>query len=142
MALNISWWEASHLSIKRSRTATHAALAEFGASLTGIRPEDFTHRNSFFRFGRPPKGFDILPVILGVDFDAATGLGANFISADDLIASKPASERPQDLADADAIRKARASQRPDAKDSSTRGEEDQNRETLVNECARAEKGKF
>jgi hypothetical protein len=39
--------------------------------------------------------------------DAATGLKANFISADDLIASKLASARPQDLADADAIRKAR-----------------------------------
>src|SRR5450755_1501246 len=51
--------------------ATHAALAEFGAPLKGITPEDFTDRNSFFRFGREPKGFDILPSIPGVDFDAA-----------------------------------------------------------------------
>jgi hypothetical protein len=99
--------------------ATYAALAEFGAPLEGIRSEDFTDRNSFFRFGRDPKGFDILPAILGVDFDGAwerrveivvdtdSGLKANFISADDLIASKLASARPQDLADADAIRKAR-----------------------------------
>jgi hypothetical protein len=28
-------------------------------------------RNSFFRFGRDPHGFDILPDIPGVDFDAA-----------------------------------------------------------------------
>ena len=73
---------------------------------------------AFFRFGRDPHGFDILPDIPGVDFDAAwerrvegvidaaTGLKAFFISADDLIASKLASGRPQDLADADAIRKA------------------------------------
>ncbi len=98
--------------------ATYAALAQFGAPLQGIRPDDFTDRNNFFRFGRDPKGFDILPDIPGVDFDAAwerrveivvdekTGLKANFISADDLIASKLASGRPQDLADADAVRQA------------------------------------
>jgi hypothetical protein len=106
--------------------ATYAALADFGAPLPGLRPEDFTDRNSFFRFGREPKGFDILPAIPGIDFDAAwerrvetvidmvTGFKANFISADDLIASKLASGRPQDLADADAIRKAKESQRPTA----------------------------
>lgn len=104
--------------------ATYAALAEFGASLQNIRPEDFADRGSFFRFGYDPKGFDILPHIPGVDFDVAwerrvetvidpaTGLKANFISAGDLIASKLASGRPQDIADADAIRKAAESQRP------------------------------
>jgi len=102
--------------------ATYAALADFGASLQGIHPDDFTDRNNFFRFGRDPKGFDILPQIPGVDFDAAwqrrvetvidekIGLKAHFISADDLIASKLASGRPQDLADADAIQQAQ--QRP------------------------------
>jgi uncharacterized nucleotidyltransferase DUF6036 len=104
--------------------ATYAALAQFGALLQDIRPEDFTDPNTFFRFGREPKGFDILPGIPGVDFDAAwerrvetvvdtaTGLKANFISAEDLIASKLASGRPQDLADADAIRKAAQSVDP------------------------------
>jgi hypothetical protein len=107
--------------------ATYAALAEFGAPLEGIRPEDFTDRNSFFRFGRDPKGFDILPAIPGVDFDAAwerrveivvdtaTGLKANFISAEDLIASKLASGRARDLADVEEIRTAIESQRPAAK---------------------------
>jgi hypothetical protein len=104
--------------------ATYAALAEFGAPLKGITPEDFTDCNSFFRFGREPKGFDILPSIPGVDFDAAwerrvetvvdtaTGLKANFISADDLIASKLASGRARDLADVEDIRKAAESQQP------------------------------
>jgi hypothetical protein len=108
--------------------AIYAALAQFGAPLQGISPEDFTDRNSFFRFGREPKGFDVLPAIPGIDFDAAwerrvetvidsaTGLRANFISAGDLIASKLASGRPQDLADADAIRKAIESVRPDEKE--------------------------
>jgi hypothetical protein len=73
-----------------------------------------------------PVIVDILPEIAGVDFDAAwarrveavvdpvSGLKANFISADDLIASKLASGRPQDLADVDAIRKAAESQRREA----------------------------
>jgi hypothetical protein len=102
--------------------ATYAALAQFGAPLKDIRAEDFTDRSSFFRFGHDPNGFDILPDIPGVDFDkawdrrvetvvdTATGLMANFISADDLIASKLAAGRPQDIADADAIRKAAESQ--------------------------------
>jgi hypothetical protein len=102
--------------------ATYAALAEFGAPLRGLRARDFTARDSFFRFGREPRGFDILPAIPGVDFDAAwekrvetvidpeSGLKANFISADDLIAAKLAAGRPQDIADVDAIRKATASQ--------------------------------
>jgi len=80
--------------------ATYAALAEFGAPMQGIRPEDFADRGSFFRFGRDPHGVDILPDIPGVDFDTAwerrvesvidpaTGLTANFISADDLLAAK------------------------------------------------------
>ncbi len=100
--------------------ATYAALAEFGAALQGIRAEDFTDRNSFFRFGHDPRGIDILPAIPGVDFDTAwqrrveavidpaSGLKANFISADDLIAAKLAAGRPQDIADVDAVRKAGA----------------------------------
>jgi hypothetical protein len=107
-------------------SATYAALAEFGAALQGIRPEDFANRSSFFRFGREPRGFDILPDIPGVDFDAAwerrvesvidptSGLKANFISADDLVAAKLAAGRPQDIADVDAIRRATESQPPRA----------------------------
>jgi hypothetical protein len=103
--------------------ATYAALAAFGAALEGIRPEDFAERGSFFRFGRDPHGFGILPEIPGVDFDAAWerrvegvidpegGLKAFFISAPDLIASKLAAGRPQDLADADAVRKALEAQK-------------------------------
>lgn len=104
--------------------AIYAALAAFGAPLQGIHPADFTDCGSFFRFGRDPKAFDILPDIPGVDFDAAwerrvesiidpvSGLKANFISAGDLIAAKLAAGRPQDIADVDAIRKAAESQGP------------------------------
>jgi hypothetical protein len=98
--------------------AIYDALAAFGAPLQDMRPEDFADPKTFFRFGRDPHGFYILPDIPGVDFDGAwerrvetivdaeSGLRANFISSDDLIAAKLASGRPQDLADVDSIRKA------------------------------------
>lgn len=107
--------------------AVYAALGKFGAPLEGLTADDFIERGKFFRMGRAPVIVDILPEIAGVDFDAAwarrvetvvdpvSGLKANFISADDLIASKLASGRPQDLADVDAIRKAAESQRRQAK---------------------------
>jgi hypothetical protein len=71
--------------------------------------------------GRPPQAVDIMPDISRVDFDDAwsrrvrivvdpgTGLKANMISADDLIAAKLASGRPQDLADVAVLREARSS---------------------------------
>ena len=98
--------------------AVYTALAAFGTPLKDVRAEHFAERGSFFRFGHDPYGFDILPEIPGVDFDAAwerrvegvidpeSGLKAYFISAPDLIASKLAAGRPQDIADAEAIRKA------------------------------------
>ena len=101
--------------------AVFAALVDFGAPLEGIRAEEFADSRNFFRFGYDPRGFDILPNIPGVDFDEAwerrveavvdesSGLKANFISADDLISAKLAAGRPQDLADADAIRQAQYS---------------------------------
>jgi hypothetical protein len=102
--------------------AVYEALAKFGAPLTGLRPADFAQPGPFFRMGREPVGVDILTEIAGVDFDSAwarrveavidsSGLKTNFISREDLIATKLASGRPQDLADVDAIRKAEESKR-------------------------------
>jgi hypothetical protein len=100
--------------------AAYAALADFGAPLDGISAEDLVDGRSFFRFGREPQGIDILSFIPGVEFeaawerrvdavvDAATGLMASFISAEDLIGAKVAAGRPQDFADADAVRKTNA----------------------------------
>jgi hypothetical protein len=88
-----------------------AALVQFGAPLEGMTASDFAERGPFFRMGREPVSVDILTEIPGVDFDAAwqrrvwdlvdpaTGLKADFISANDLIAAKLAAGRPQDVAD-------------------------------------------
>ena len=105
--------------------AAYAALSSFGAPLDAIGVDDLADRSGFVRFGREPRGIDILPDIPGVDFDAAwarrvedvidtaTGLTANFISREDLIAAKLAAGRPQDLADAAALQEPRP--RPEAR---------------------------
>lgn len=104
--------------------AIYSALAQFGAPLAELTPDDFVKRGFFFRMGKAPLMIEILPDIKGVEFDGAwgkrvettidpeTGLKAFFISREDLIAGKLASGRPQDLADVDAIRKAAESQGP------------------------------
>jgi hypothetical protein len=98
--------------------AVFAALAKFGAPPEGLTAADFAEAGPVFRIGRAPVGVDVLTKIPGIEFDAAwqhrvedvvdekTGLKATFISAADLIASKEAAGRLQDLADADAVRKA------------------------------------
>ena len=102
--------------------ATYAALASFGAPLDNIKMEDLADPRSFIRFGRQPRAVDILPGIDGVDFDSAwnrrvegvvdrhSGLTAFFISGADLIVSKLAAGRPQDIADVAALREAENSQ--------------------------------
>jgi len=102
--------------------ALFGGLAQFGAPLQGLSAADFTEPGPFFRMGQEPVGVDILTAIPGIDFDAAwerrlghvvdpaSGLKANFISREDLIAAKLAAGRTQDLADVEAIRKAAENQ--------------------------------
>jgi hypothetical protein len=107
--------------------AIYAALANFGAPLTEMTPEDFfIEQGKFYRMGHPPLMVDILPGIVGIDFDQAwqrrievmidaeTGLKAFFISREDLIAATLAAGRPEDLADVEYLRIA-ASQITEAK---------------------------
>jgi len=98
--------------------AVYEALIRFGAPLKNIEKNQFLQPGTFFRIGAPPCQVDIFPGIPGVEFeacwpnrvevrlDASNALSANLISAEDLIAAKIASGREQDLADAQAIRKA------------------------------------
>ena len=108
----------------RNAKRLYAALAKFRAPLEGWTPADFSERGSFFRMGREPVAVDILTEIPGVDFDVAwthrlenvidiaSGLKANFISRDHLMAAKLAAGRPQDLADVAAIQKAAETRGP------------------------------
>lgn len=104
--------------------AVFVAMGQFGAPLQELTAADFARPGPFFRLGREPVSVDILTERPGVEFDAAwqrrvedvvdpaSGLKANFISREDLIAAKLASGRTQDLADVEAIRKAVESERP------------------------------
>jgi hypothetical protein len=103
--------------------AIYRALAEFGAPLAQFTIEDFADGRTIARFGVPPICFEIIQRIDGVDFASVSvnsmqvmidgEVPARYISADDLIANKLASGRPQDLADVAAIRqRRRASAKP------------------------------
>jgi hypothetical protein len=105
--------------------AVYEALVRFGAPLKNMNKSQFLEPGTFFRIGAPPCQVDIFPEIPGVQFeacwpnrvevllDAESALSANVISAEDLIAAKTASGREQDLADAQAIRRAQQ-QKPKA----------------------------
>jgi len=102
--------------------AVYAALGSFGAPLDNIQVAYLADPNNFIRFGREPLAIDTPPGIDGVEFDTAwerrvesiidpqRGLKAFFISAADLMTTKLASGRPQDIADVDALRSAAKSQ--------------------------------
>lgn len=93
--------------------AVFAALRAFGAPLAGLTEDDFAHEGYFYQLGMPPVRVDILMSLPGLEFEAAwgrrvevdfDGVPVPFISKQDLITSKLASGRPQDLIDADALR--------------------------------------
>jgi hypothetical protein len=92
--------------------AVYKALKEFGAPLTDLTVKDFSKEGYFFQMGIPPVRVDVLMGIPGTDFEGCwkrrvevdfDGLKVNFISKQDLITSKRASGRPQDLLDADSL---------------------------------------
>jgi hypothetical protein len=100
--------------------AVFNALADFGAPIADFKPEDFSDSKCFIRFGREPQAVDLMSEIEGIDFDSAwhrrvevvldqsSGLIANFLSREDLIASKLASGRLRDLADVEDLRQQEA----------------------------------
>ena len=92
--------------------AVFNALREFGAPLAGLTPNDFAEEGFFFQMGVPPVRVDVIMGIPGVQFEECwnrrnevdfEGLKIVFISKQDLIASKRAAGRPQDLIDADSL---------------------------------------
>ena len=92
----------------KNATAVYNSLKEFGAPLADLSVKDFSQEGYFYQMGRPPMRVDILMSIPGVKFSSAwsrrkrltiDGIEMNFISKEDLIASKKASGRSQDLID-------------------------------------------
>jgi len=99
----------------KNATAVYNALKEFGAPLSGLTVKDFSQEGYFYQMGLPPMRVDIMMSIPGVKFDDAwsqrerltiDGIEMNFISKKDLIASKKASGRSQDLIDVENLEKA------------------------------------
>ena len=102
---------------RENAKAVFAALAQFGAPLENLKPDDLIEHASFFRIGTAPQMIEVFSEISGVEFrdawnrrlervvDEATNLRAFFISAEDFVANKLAVARPQDVADAAAVRR-------------------------------------
>ena len=88
--------------------AVYAALAEFGAPLQNLSPEDFAQEGYFYKMGSPPLRVNVLMSIPGVSFSEVwknretlqvSETEMHFISKGDLIKAKQAAGRPQDLLD-------------------------------------------
>lgn len=88
--------------------AVFNALARFGAPLKDMSSKDFMKAGYFYQMGHPPLRVDVMMSIPGVEFESCwarreradvEGMEVPFISKEDLIRSKRASGRPQDLID-------------------------------------------
>lgn len=86
----------------------YAALSEFGAPISELKVEDFCDEENFYIIGVKPNRIDILMKIPGLNFDSAwlrkieviLGKTTAYIPhIEDLITSKKAAGRPQDLLD-------------------------------------------
>jgi hypothetical protein len=100
---------------EKNSEAVFAALKEFGAPLKDLTPADFRQEGYFYQMGNPPLRLDVMMSLPGVTFEGAwahreqvqvEGLVIPFISKTDLIRTKEASGRDQDLIDAKKLRKA------------------------------------
>jgi|SRR6185437_2727120 len=111
---------------KENSKAVFEALADYGAPLAGMTPDDFNDAPaSVFQLGVEPDRVDILQAIAGVTFDEAWNnrlerlldedTPAHIISFEDLIKNKLASGRHQDLADVEKLREVASLARTDRK---------------------------
>lgn len=87
-------------------------LAEFGAPMKDVTPNDFANHELVFQIGLPPHRIDIMMGIPPLEFPASWNrrvtaqfdeVAVNFLSRDDLLRAKRSAGRPQDLLDADLL---------------------------------------
>ncbi|HUJ11277.1 MAG TPA: hypothetical protein VL171_14765 [Verrucomicrobiae bacterium] len=90
------------------------ALQKFGAPLKGVTEESFTDRQMVYQIGVEPNRIDIMMGTPGVEFDVAWANRAQSTYGDipigiigraELLKTKLATGRPQDLLDADDLKK-------------------------------------
>lgn len=93
---------------KTNATRVFKALHQFGAPLGKLTKDDFAHEGFYYQIGVAPVRIDILMSIPGLTFLEAWkkrvtshigGVKVFVLSKEDLITSKHASGRPQDLVD-------------------------------------------
>lgn len=93
-----------------------SALSKFGAPVESVSVEDLCSPGVIFQIGVEPNRIDVLTSIAGLEFGEAWGrrvastyggVPISVLGLDDLIASKKAAGRPQDLLDVDWLEKAR-----------------------------------
>lgn len=91
-----------------------AALQSFGAPLADLSESDLSVPGTVFQIGIAPNRIDLLTAIDGVSFDEATATTETMRYAEQdvrvigkaaLLKNKLASGRPQDLLDAEALKK-------------------------------------
>ena len=84
------------------------ALSEFGAPVDNLSPTDFAKEGTMYFMGIPPNRIDFLTRVKGTKFiniyksavrGKLFGVDVRFIAKDDLIKTKKAAGRPQDLID-------------------------------------------
>jgi hypothetical protein len=105
------WVEPSPANAER----VFEALAAFGAPMEGVAAEDFTNQDLIFQIGIEPHRIDVMMAVKGLDFTEswARRVTTEFddqrmvlVSKADLLVAKEAMGRPQDLLDAEALKRA------------------------------------
>ncbi len=93
---------------KKNAHRIYKALINFGAPLSNVSEADFTNKKLIYQIGIAPIRIDILMGISGVKFESAWknrkisrygGISINILGIKELIRSKKATKREQDLLD-------------------------------------------